>query len=101
MTACVWSTGLTWRTLLTWVQVWRRFGQGRPAFDAAGQFDVRCPTCSYSMIGLYDTRCPECGERLTLDQLLLQQGFDETRQRLGRGAEGDEGAGVESLESGV
>jgi len=63
-------------TLFAWVQVWRRYGQGRPVLDAAGQFDVRCPACNYSMIGLYDTRCPECGEKLTLDQLLQRQGFD-------------------------
>ena len=71
-------------TLLAWVQVWRRYGQGRPVFDATGQFDVRCPACSYSMIGLYDTSCPECGEKLTLDQLLLRQGFEKTPPRQGR-----------------
>ena len=68
-------------TLLAWLQIWRRYGQGRPVFDAAGQFDVRCPSCGYSMIGLYDTRCPECGEELTLDQLLLRQGFEKTLPR--------------------
>ena len=72
------------RTLLVWAQAWRQYGQGRPVFDAAGQFDLRCPSCGYSMIGLYDTRCPECGEKLTLDQLLLRQGFAKTR-RWGRG----------------
>ena len=65
-------------TLLAWVQVWRRYDQDRPVSDAAGQFDVRCPSCGYSMIGLFDTRCPECGEKLTLDQLLVRQGFDKT-----------------------
>ena len=68
-------------TLLAWVQAWRRYGQGRPMLDDTGQFDVRCPSCSYSMIGLYDTSCPDCGDELTLDQLLLRQGFDKTVRR--------------------
>ena len=74
-------------TLVVWVQAWRRYGRGRSAFDSAGQFDVRCVSCGYSMIGLYDTRCPECGEMLTLEQLLLRQSFDKT-QRQG-GGEGE------------
>ena len=76
----------TGATLLVWVDLWRRYGRGRPALDADGQLDVRCPACRYSMIGLYDAHCPECGQRSTLGQLLRRQGFEQPSSAHGRGA---------------
>ena len=64
------------RTLLIWADAWRQHSRGRSAFDA-DPIGVRCPTCSHDMTDLCNTRCPGCGEALTLDQLLLRQGFEE------------------------
>ena len=62
-------------TLVMWVQMWRKYGRGRPAFGNDGKMDLRCPNCNYSMTGLSEARCPECGEHYTLDDLLARQGF--------------------------
>ena len=67
-------------TLLTWVQVWRRYAQIRPAYHVRAGGEVRCPTCDQSMTDLFDTCCPGCGEQLTVDQLLLRQGFEMPRR---------------------
>jgi hypothetical protein len=62
--------------LLLWVEVWRRWGRGRPVTNEQdGLPDVRCPTCGYRMVGLYESRCPECGTAYTLEDLLGRQEF--------------------------
>jgi hypothetical protein len=66
--------------LLLWVEVWRRYGRGRPVTNAQdGLPDVRCPTCGYRMVGLYESRCPECGTAYTLEDLLGRQEFVTAR----------------------
>ena len=66
--------------LLLWVEVWRRYGRGRPVTNEQdGLPDVRCPTCGYRMVGLYESRCPECGTAYTLEDLLGRQEFMTAR----------------------
>jgi hypothetical protein len=66
--------------LVLWVEVWRRYGRGRPVTNAQdGLPDVRCPTCGYRMVGLYESRCPECGTAYTLEDLLGRQEFVTAR----------------------
>jgi hypothetical protein len=62
-------------TLVMWVQIWRRYGWGRPLRHGDGGIDLRCPQCSYRMVGLKEARCPECGSEYTLDELLSRQNF--------------------------
>lgn len=48
---------------------------GRRVVDRRGEIVVCCPTCKYSLVGLRSTTCPECGERFTVDQIILAQGY--------------------------
>lgn len=48
---------------------------GRRVVDRRGRIVVCCPACKYSLVGLRSTTCPECGERFTVDQIILAQGY--------------------------
>ena len=51
---------------------------GRTVFNRAGEIDVRCPDCGYSLVGLSGCQCPECGTVFTLDALIEAQDYVKT-----------------------
>lgn len=53
---------------------------GRAIANSAGEVNLNCPNCGYSMIGLNEARCPECGTQFTLDDLIRRQDYDALRK---------------------
>lgn len=55
--------------------------RGRAIHTLAGQVNVQCADCGYSLVGKTDCTCPECGRQYTVDELIALQDYDALRRR--------------------